>query len=234
MDLRGLDAAPLGRAAAVVRVGGDVGDGADLETGGLQRADGLLAPGARTLHIDLDLAHAVLHGALGGAIGGQGSGVRRALAGALESGDAGRAPADDRTAEVGDRDDRVVEGGLDMNVPLGDVLALAPALFGRLLAFRHALVSPSSLLAPDADRLLRSASLASVGLGALAADRQVAPMAQAAVRADLDESLDVQRGLAAKVALDLVAPVDQLAEAVDLLLGEVADTRVRVDVRLGQ
>ena len=59
-------------------------------------------------------------------------------------------------------------------------------------------------------------------------------MAEAAIRADLDESLDVQRGLAAEVALDLVAPVDQLAQAVDLLLGEVADAGVRVDVRLGE
>ena len=55
-----------------------------------------------------------------------------------------------------------------------------------------------------------------------------------AVRADLDEPLDVEGHLATQVALDLVAPVDQLAEPVDLLLGEVADAGVRVDVRLGQ
>src|SRR4029078_13701480 len=137
-----------------------------------------------------------------------------ALAGALEAGDAGRAPADHGTVEVGDRDDRVVEGGLDMYVPLGDVLALASALFGRLLAFRHALVSPSSLLAPDADRLLRSASLARGGLGAQAAalvrsrcrrmfvvgplsrPGRVGPWASDAARADLDETLYVQRRLA--------------------------------------
>ena len=59
-------------------------------------------------------------------------------------------------------------------------------------------------------------------------------MAQAAVRADLDQALDVERDLAAQVALDLVAAVDQLAEPVDLLLGEVADPGVRVDVRLGE
>ena len=51
-------------------------------------------------------------------------------------------------------------------------------------------------------------------------------MAEAAVRADLLESLDVERHLAAQVALDLVAAVDELAEAVDLLLGEVADAGV--------
>ena len=59
-------------------------------------------------------------------------------------------------------------------------------------------------------------------------------MAHAAVQADLDEALDVQRHLATEVALDLVATVDELAEAVDLLLREVADPRVGVDVRLGR
>jgi hypothetical protein len=43
-----------------------------------------------------------------------------------------------------------------------------------------------------------------------------------------------QRNLAAQVTLDLVAPVDELAQPVDLLFGQVAHPRVRVDVRLGQ
>src|SRR3954453_2479337 len=126
-----LDPAPLGGAAAVVRDGGDVGDRGDLESGRLEGADRLLAAGARTLHVDLDLAHAVLHRPLGGAIGRQRGRVRRALAGALEAGHAGRTPADDRAVEVGDRDDRVVERRLDVDVPLGDVLLLAAALLHR-------------------------------------------------------------------------------------------------------
>src|SRR6476469_10307129 len=125
---RALDSAPLGRAAAVVRDGGDVGDGADLEAGRLERTDRLLSAGARTLHVDLDLAHAVLHGPLRGAIGRQGGGVRGALAGTLEAGHTGGAPADDRAVEVGDRDDRVVERRLDVDVPLGHVLLLPAPL----------------------------------------------------------------------------------------------------------
>src|SRR5450755_2425305 len=91
-----------------------------------------------------------------------------------------------------------------------------------------------ALLATNADRLLRSAPLASIRLRPLAACRQVAPMATPAVRADLDETLDVQGNFAAQVSLDLVAPVDDLAEPVDLLLGKVAHPGVRVDVGLGE
>src|SRR6478752_3089494 len=44
------------------------------------------------------------------------------------------------TVEVGDRDDRVVERGLDMNVPLRDVLLLTPTCLDCSLAFRHSSV----------------------------------------------------------------------------------------------
>src|SRR4029079_13867757 len=59
-------------------------------------------------------------------------------------------------------------------------------------------------------------------------------MPHAPIGADLDEPLDVQRDLSPEVTLDLVAPVDELPEPVDLLLGEITDPRVGVDVRLGQ
>src|SRR5918992_619894 len=89
-----LDPAPLGWAAAVVRDGRDVGDGGDLETGRLERADGLFASRAGTLHEHLDLTHAVLHRAARGAVGAERGGVGRALAGSLEAGQAGTAPCD--------------------------------------------------------------------------------------------------------------------------------------------
>src|SRR5829696_6586809 len=94
------DPAPLGGAAAVVGDGRDVGDRADLEAGGLERADRLFATGTRSLDVDLDLAHAVLHRAACGAVGGERGRVGRALAGALEAGDAGRAPADHGARQV--------------------------------------------------------------------------------------------------------------------------------------
>jgi len=59
-------------------------------------------------------------------------------------------------------------------------------------------------------------------------------MARAPVRADFDKPLDIQSYLAAKVALDLVTSVDDLAQAVYLLLGQIADARIRIDVRLDE
>src|SRR3954454_11143442 len=232
MGILGSDATPLGRAASVVGDGCDVGDGGDLETGRLERADRLLAPRARTLHVDLDLAHAVLHRTAGGAIGSERGRVRRALPRALEAGHPGRAPRDDVAGLVRDRDDRVVERRQDGDVPLGEFLSLAAPLLDGALSVGHAFGVPCLLLAPRADRLLRSAPLACVGLGARAANREVAAVTEPAIRADLDETLDVERDLATEIAFDGQPAVDDLAETTDLLLGEIADTRVRVHVRL--
>ena len=124
----------------------DISDGADLEAGGLQGADRLLAAGARALHVDLDLAHAVLHRTLRRAVSRQRCSIGRALAGALETGHASRAPADDRAVEVGDRDDRVVERGLDVDVPLGNVLLLPTTNLDRALAFCHCWSVPRHFL----------------------------------------------------------------------------------------
>src|SRR6187455_2358834 len=96
-----LDSAPLGRAATVVGDGRDVGDGGDLEAGSLERADGLLATRAGTLHEHLDMAHAVLHGALGGSVRAEGGSVGGALAGALEARETRAAPGDGRARQVG-------------------------------------------------------------------------------------------------------------------------------------
>src|SRR3954470_23363541 len=122
-----LDPAPLGRTAAVVRLGGDVGDGADLEAGGLEGTDRGLPAGAGALHEHVDLLHAVLGGLAGRALGRHLGGERRRLARALETDVAGGGPRDHRTVRVGDRHDGVVEGALDERVSVRDVLLLAAA-----------------------------------------------------------------------------------------------------------
>src|SRR5205807_2327640 len=83
---------------------------------------------------------------------------------------------------------------------------------------------------------LGSAAAPSVRARALPADRKAAAMPRATVRADLGHALDVGRDLAPQVALDEDFlrgrhPVDDLAEASDLLLAEVLGSRVRVDAR---
>src|SRR3712207_1487080 len=76
---------------------------------------------------------------------------------------------------------------------------------------------------------LRALPRARVRLRPLALHGQAAPVAQAAVAADLHQALDVLRALAAKVALDGQVRVDVVAELADLVLGEVAHVGVRVD-----
>src|ERR1700754_961868 len=126
-----LDPAPLGRTAAVVRLRGDVGDRADLEAGGLQRADRGLTSGCGGLDEDVDLLHAVRGGLACGVLGSHLRDERRGLARALETDVACGGPRDHGTGRVGDRHDGVVEGALDVRVAVRDVLLLlAPDLLG--------------------------------------------------------------------------------------------------------
>src|SRR2546421_753277 len=122
-----LDAPPFRWTATVVRDGRDVGDRGDLETRRLQGADGGLAAGSRALDEGLDLLEAVLHRAARPRFGGGLRGKGRALARPLEALAAGAAPGEDVALGVGQRHDRVVEGGLDMRLTHDDVLLLAAA-----------------------------------------------------------------------------------------------------------
>src|SRR5579875_2722721 len=123
----GSDSTTLGRAAAVVRLRGDIGDRADLEPGRLQRPDRGLATRARALDEHVDLLQAVLLGLARRVLGSHLGGERRRLARALEAHVAGRGPADHVAHRVGDRDDRVVERALDVGLAHGDVLLLFAA-----------------------------------------------------------------------------------------------------------
>src|SRR5712692_7357524 len=227
-----LDAPPLPRADAVVRLGGDVLDAEDLEARRLERADRGLAARARALDEHLDLLEAVLHALAGTRVGRHLRGERGRLAGALEPGRAGRLPGDHVPVFVGQGDDRVVERGLDVRLADGDVLADAAAraaAAGRWTTRRGHLGSRLRRLRllAAADRLLRALPRARVRLGPLAVHRQAAPVAHASVGADLRQALDRLRALAAQVALDLEVRVDVLAQLRDLLVGQVADLRVR-------
>src|SRR5688500_492446 len=70
---------------------------------------------------------------------------------------------------------------------------------------------------------------ASVRVGALATDREAPAVAQATVRAEVDEPLDVHGDHLAELALDPVAALDDLAQARDLVVGELEHARALVD-----
>src|SRR5262245_44354646 len=112
----GSDAAPLARAAAVVRDGRAVLDGLHLEAGLRQGAHGGLAAGAGPAHADLDVLDAQLQRLAGGALGRLLRGEGRALAAALVARAAGAVPHQDlAVVRVAEADDGVVEGRLDVD-----------------------------------------------------------------------------------------------------------------------
>src|SRR4051794_25276305 len=243
-----LDPPPLARAAAVVGLRGDVLDRDDLEARGLQRTHGRVAPGARALDEDLDLLQAVLHALARAGVSRHLSGERRRLARALEACASGRLPHDHVAFAIGDRDDRVVEGRLDMRLADGDVLTgLASgaatrrgATGGRgqcgfLVPFSGAAAAPEGLLlALLADRLLPPLAGARARLRALTVHRQPAAVAQPAVAADLHQPFDVLGALTSQVALDHEVLVDVAAELGDFLFGQVPHLRVAIDLEQAQ
>src|SRR5512145_2198862 len=101
------NAAPLSRAAAVVWNRCHVPDRLDVDAGGLERADRLLAYGARTAHQHVDRANAEVAGLVPGALRRHLRGERCALARALEPGASGRGPGDHVAVRIADRDDGV-------------------------------------------------------------------------------------------------------------------------------
>src|SRR5881296_4714840 len=235
---------PLRRAAPVVRNRRHVADRGDLEAHGLERADGGLAASPGPAHEDLDLLEPVLHRLARGDLGGRLRGERRALARAPEAGAPGARPGDDVAHPVGERDDRVIEGRLDVRDARADLapLALLAALppWCRLLLFGHALRSCLLRRGRCGCRgrrfLLHHHAAAGplprprVRVRPLAAHRQTAPVADPAIAPDVHESFHVHRHLAAQVTLDLELALDDVADAAHLVLGPRLDLLAGIHV----
>src|ERR1700745_2075314 len=83
------------------------------------------------------------------------------------------------------------------------------------------------------DGLLGALAAACVRLRPLPVHRQAAPVADAAVRADLGKPIDRLLPVAAQVTLDLEVGVDVVAKLRDLFVGQILDLRVRVETELG-
>src|SRR5262249_46170663 len=75
---------------------------------------------------------------------------------------------------------------------------------------------------------------AGVGVRALTAHRQPAPMPQPAIAGEVHQTLDVHGDLAPEVALDSVVAVDALADADHLIVGQRVDAPRLVDPHFPQ
>src|SRR5688572_14542264 len=244
MATRTSDPSPLRRAAAVVRNRGDVADRLHLDADRLQRADGGLAAGAGPLHAHVDRAQSVRLGPVAGVDGRLRRRERRALARALEADAAGARPRDDVPLLVGDRDLRVVEGGVNVRQSVMDdalLAALLERLARGLLAALALFLSCFRLRHTRLHRLLlgygtlaRALARARVGARPLPAHRQVAAMTQAAVAADFHQPLDVHGDLLAEIALHAADLFEHPADLADVVFGQILDADVRADARRGQ
>src|SRR5260221_14565727 len=94
----------------------------------------------------------------------------------------------------------------------------------KLFATPYSLFARLLLLAGD--RLRRTFARTRVGVGALAAHRQSAAMAQAAIAAEIHQTLDVHAGLATQVAFDQIVAVDHFADLQDFLVAQLIDAAV--------
>src|SRR5438445_6110113 len=228
-----LDATALARPAPVVRHRRHILDPGDLEARRGERADRGLSARTRALHEHIYPLEAVLLRRPGCLLGRELRGERRGLAGALEAHVPGARPAEGVPLLVRDRDDRVVEGGLDVRLPVQDVLLLA-ALGLLRLGLGHAVRAPLPLLLLRdlllaGDRLLRPLAGPGVRVGPLAADVKRPTVPDALVAPDLDLALDVLRDLPTEVTFDLEVPVDELADLEHFFLGEIANLGAALD-----
>jgi hypothetical protein len=207
-----LDAAALGRAAAVVRNRRHVADRGDREANGLQRAQRRLAARTRagnfTSSVRMPCSCALRPASSAAICAAYGVDLREPLKPIV--------PADDQEIVLPCASvmviDGVVEGGVHMRHAHHDVLlfflARARAFASALLVISH--LTSYFLLAGD--RLGGTFAGAGVGVGALAADRQALAVTQAAIAAQVHQALDVHRHFTAQVALDQEVAVDDFAD----------------------
>src|ERR1051325_6761732 len=84
--------------------------------------------------------------------------------------------------------------------------------------------------ADDADGLARAFAGASIGLGALSADRQAAPMPHAAIAFYTLEPLKVHADFPPQIALDdIFAVLNRMNDERELLLGQILGANGRID-----
>src|SRR5881394_1956352 len=100
----------------------------------------------------------------------------------------------------------------------------------KLFATPYSLFAHLLFLAGD--RLGRALARARIGVGALTAHRQAAAMTQAAIAAEVHQTLDVDADFSTKIALDQIVAVDHFANLQNFLVAELADATLSGDLYL--
>ena len=91
-----------------------------------QSADSSFTAGTRALYIDFDSLQAMFHSSLGSLFSSHLSSKRSALTGTAEAHATSRSPAQNSTGHIGDRYDRIIKGGTNMNHTSFNVFAYFP------------------------------------------------------------------------------------------------------------
>src|SRR6476661_5773573 len=99
--------------------------------------------------------------------------------------------------------------------------------FAMVLLLRYR----AELLDRHAARALASAR---VGVRALTAHRKIAAMTAAAIRAEIDQALDVELHVAAQIAFDAIVLLDRVADLADVVLVEIVALLVGRDAGFGE
>src|SRR5690349_13517781 len=73
-----------------------------------------------------------------------------------------------------------------------------------------------------------------VSFGPLPTDWKVPAMSKTAIAADLRESLDIERNFPAQITLDAIVAIDDFAQALNLVLGQLMNARVGIYACLRQ
>ena len=120
-----LDATPLRRAAAIVRDRRHIPDHRDLDTRRLKRADRRLASGTGALDVDRQLTDTVFNCLLGAFLRGDLCREWRTLTRSTKTRASRGGPSQDISLPVSDRDDRIVERGMNMSNGFGQMSSYA-------------------------------------------------------------------------------------------------------------
>lgn len=172
---------------------GFVGNGSYFETGSLKSADRGLTARTGPGNVDVHLPHAVFLGRSACLLCRDLGRKRRSLTASLEVDQSGRSPADSVALDICDRDQRVVERGVNVRHSNWNVflfLCFASNDFSCHGNFSVTLLLLLGLLLAG-NRLRLALAATGIASGSLAAGRKAPSVPQSPVAVDLDQAANV-------------------------------------------